>query len=426
MAADELKVPFGKREDGSVAHISELTLAENGLRCKCVCPKCGKPLQARNGGKVRVPHFSHHIETVCEGAVESGLHLFAKEVFTRHTSVRVPEEQVTVRWQSTRVSEAMDVPYADVAIEQNMRGIIPDVVLGRTGGKPPLLIEVAVTHFADDTKREKLKSLGCPCIEIDLQDMVSLEEFDREAAEDALINGEDRKEWLFHPKADEVRTTLEAELRRKAEEYERKRREEEEKERRIAERRRQERERVMQPEYQQAMAERTERELPSNTIWLANRRAFGMPADAETPWYLNYEIQGEYLWTVHRTVWQSALFRSWVFNKGKEERSQFVSVKYAINLLHDTFPDIWERCLYWAWQDDRRVRAPSAVVGDYLRHLERCGFLRGGGNWGQPYSWTFECVRPKFILLPPEYNSPRYLPRDGGVYDTETGRDITL
>jgi hypothetical protein len=422
---EELKVPFGRRADGTIVHITELTEAENGLACQCTCPKCGQRLQARNMGKIRIPHFAHSTQVTCDGAIESALHLFAKEVFARHSAVRVPQETTYVGHHSAIVSEALDVPYTGVAVEQPMGGIIPDVVLERAGGKRPLLVEVAVTHFADEEKCGKLEALGYPCIEIDLQDMVSLEEFDRAAVEEALVTGEDRKIWLYHPNEHEVRADLERQIREAAQERERQQREAEERRRKAEERTRQERERVMSTKYQQMMAERTEKELSANTIWLANKRAFGIPDGMETPWYLNYEVNGEYLWTVHRTVWQSALFRTWVFNK--QDRSRFVSVKYALETLQERHPEIWEKSLYWAWKDmGDRVRAPAAVIGEYFKVLAECGFLWAEHATGNPFAWKFVCVKPGIVLLPPEYNSPRYLPIDGGVHDTEVGRNITI
>lgn len=424
---DELKVPFGKRAGGTIVHITELTHAENGLACDCACPKCGQRLQARNMGKIRVPHFAHNVETICEGATESALHLFAKEVFLRHASVRVPEKTTQVGYRSDVVSEALGVPYTGVVIEQSMRGVVPDVILERSCDKPPLLVEIAVTHFADDEKCEKLELLGYPCIEIDLRDMVSFEEFDRAAIEETLIASEDHKIWLFHPNEHEVRARLEQELYEAAQERELQERKAEERRRKSQERTRQERERVMSVKYQQMMAERTERELAANAIWVANRRALAIPEGAETPWYLNYEINGEYLWTVHRTVWQSALFRTWVFNKRKDSRSRFASVKYALENLHESYPGIWESALYWAWKDvGDRVRAPATVIGEYFKILEECGFLQGERTGGNPYSWKFVCVKPELVLLPPEYNSPRYLPVEGGVRDTKTKERISL
>ena len=418
---EELKVPIGVREDGTVVHISELTIADNGLKCRCVCPKCGARLQARNAGTVRVHYFAHDTHSDCEGSIESALHLFAKEVFGRHQTVRVPEEMVRVGGENRQVSPALDAPYVSVAVEQRMSDAIPDVILGRAGDKAPLLIEIAVTHFADDEKCDKLARLGYPCIEVDLQDMrVGLEEFDREAIEDLLIAGEGSKTWLFHPQRQGVQDQLLKEIRERREAEEREEREREERKQRAAEHTRRERARILSPEYQKAMAEQTERELPTNTLWVMNRKAFGMSADSETPYYLDWEIPGGYLFKVHRTVWQSILFRTWVFAKQDEARSRFVSVKYALGNLHDTYPYIWEDALFWAWRDDPRAASPAEVVGDYLEMLARCGFLAPDRNRGIPYGWRYTCVTPQFIPMPHKYNSPRYLPREGGVLDTET------
>lgn len=424
--ADELKVPLGVREDGSIIHITEVPIEENGLKCKCVCPKCGDRLQARNAGKVRQHYFAHDKHHSCEGATESALHLFAKEVFSRHSSIRVPPDEVWVDYL-TRDIPAMTVPFLGAAMEQRFdeADIIADVVLHRANDKPPVLVEIAVTHFVDDEKHVKLRKLGYPCIEVDLSEMrIGLAEFDRETIEDTLINGEDLKRWLCNPYGRRLRAELAEQLRLEAEQEAEQKRKREERKTRAREHSRRQRERVMNPEYQKAMAERTEQELATNPIWAANRRAFGMNDSDETPWYLNVELNGEYLWTVHRTVWQSALFRSWVFNKAGSERSPFVSVKFAVDHLHDTHKNIWENALYWAWQDTGAVRSPSSVIAEYLAVLAECGFLEDEQTWGMPYSWAFNCVLPKFLPMPPEYNNPRFLPREGGVFDTDSGQDI--
>jgi len=421
---EELRVSFGIRQNGSVVHVSELSRStERGLSCRCMCAACGDRLIARLGD-VRQHHFAHAAVHECATGDESALHRFAKEVFLRHKSVVVPEHLVHVGDESAVVSESLVMPYIDVAIEKRIAAITPDAILEREG-RPPMLIEIGVAHFVDEDKRRKLEMLGFPCIEVDLSDLLSADEFDREFIEEALIHGSDRKRWVFHPGAAATRAALEESVRQRAELRERQRRDAQEREARARERMQRERARAMSDEYQQGMAAKTERELPTNSIWLANRKAFAIPDDAPTPWYLGFEAPGEYLFTVHRTVWQSALFRVWVFNKRQDGRSRFVSVKFALAQLREAFPEIWEKCLYWAWKDDARVLPPATVVGGYFKVLERCGFLEGDDNWGRPYSWTFSCVRPQVVLLPPEYNSPRFLPRANGiVYDTQNQREI--
>lgn len=418
---DELRVSFGLRKNGSVVHVTELdATTQRGLDCECSCAECGDRLVARLGD-VRQHHFAHHTVQDCVRSDESALHKFAKEVFLRHESFVVPELIEHCGWETAKVSDAAQVAYVAVAIEQKMPTVTPDVVLKCAVG-PPMLVEIGVTHFVDEEKCGKLRNIGYPCIEVDLGDLMTPEEFDRAAVEEALITGVARKEWVYHPEGEVIRAAMEEAARKKVEERERHEREAEARQERI----RIERARVTADEYQQQMAVKTEGELPTHPLWVANRRALGIPEGAATPWYINFGMPGEYLFTVHRTVWQSALFRSWVYNKRLDERSTFVSVKFAVEQLHDNHPEIWERCLYWAWKDDPRALAPSDVVGQYLRLLEHCGFLRGAANRGSPYHWTFNCVRPEFILLPPEFNSPRYLPLSRGAYDTEERREITF
>ena len=51
----------------------------NGKECDCICPACKKPLQAKNAGRIREHHFAHQPGTDCPTALETALHLLAKE-----------------------------------------------------------------------------------------------------------------------------------------------------------------------------------------------------------------------------------------------------------------------------------------------------------------------------------------------------------
>ena len=44
----EVRNPFGVR-DGKIIMIEDVSKAENGLRCKCVCPSCNEHFEARMG-----------------------------------------------------------------------------------------------------------------------------------------------------------------------------------------------------------------------------------------------------------------------------------------------------------------------------------------------------------------------------------------
>lgn len=63
--------------EGKIVHVDEVP---NGNKCGCVCPSCKENLIAKNQGKTdRKHHFAHQSGTECDYAVESMLHLLAKE-----------------------------------------------------------------------------------------------------------------------------------------------------------------------------------------------------------------------------------------------------------------------------------------------------------------------------------------------------------
>lgn len=90
-----IKNPFGLR-DGIIVHISDITKAEKGLRCQCVCPHCDSVLIARLGDK-NVPHFAH-VKEDCSFGLETALHFFTKQVLEETKYIRLPN--VTYYWQT--------------------------------------------------------------------------------------------------------------------------------------------------------------------------------------------------------------------------------------------------------------------------------------------------------------------------------------
>lgn len=67
---DNVKLTYGFK-DSRLHHVMSV---ENGLLCKCVCPKCGATLMAKNKGKIYTPHFAHYKAEECHGGVETALH----------------------------------------------------------------------------------------------------------------------------------------------------------------------------------------------------------------------------------------------------------------------------------------------------------------------------------------------------------------
>ena len=461
--SDELKVSLGVREDGRVVHITEIDAqTERGLACHCTCSECGDQLVARLG-KVRQRHFAHHTVRDCVTSDESALHRFAKEVFTRNTTFKVPEARVWLDAEtaslvgkrhsgehhslefsrdlvSERVAPEGYVAYAEAVLEQAANEKLrPDVTLVRSNAEPPLLVEVRVTHAVDDAKEAALQALGLPCIEIDLSALhVGLDSFDREDIEGMLIHGDAEKYWVCVP--DEARNLaalrervlLEEEQYRLEEEREKRKEEESlriEREKqdwlaRTEDERRTKQERLLSAESIAAAQQRKGAELASHPMWLRNARILGIEGGC-IPYYVNEKVKGEYLFTVPRTVWQSALFLSWVFNKQDPTRSRIISVKCAVDNLHQQHPEFWEKALFWAHRDRRDALDPATVVGDYFLFLRDLGFIEEDyGRSSRSLTWKFKCVMPRAAPIPSEYNTKRYLPREDGVFDTQTKQHI--
>lgn len=76
MANNRNYLKYAFDEYDRLVHVDDVP---KGNACKCVCPACKKPLQAKNGGTNRTHHFAHQAGVDCPTAYETSLHLLAKE-----------------------------------------------------------------------------------------------------------------------------------------------------------------------------------------------------------------------------------------------------------------------------------------------------------------------------------------------------------
>lgn len=416
---------FGIR-DGTIVHISELGPAHRGLKCRCTCPSCGDQLQAKLGD-VRVHHFSHSPGRECTGNRESALHALSKEVFARNDRFMMPEARVWLGSDSLRVASACYVHYGDVQAEYSVAGIRADIALERAdSSKLPFLIEVAVTHFVDEEKHDKLRQLDYPCIEIDLSTAgLDFHEFDRAELERLLIHEVNNRTWIRIPGEERYLEELEAAA------AERNRKAEAEAQRKAAwaERKRKERamrvDHILSQEYQAEARARRNAAFGEHPTWAWVRRQLGL-RDDNIPYYLNHKVGSEFLFTCHRTIWQSLVFLSWVHNKKRPGREPDIPVWYVADNLLERNPELIERDLIYSSKEVYRGPRPAEPITEYLEFLEQVGFVEK--TWeGRKGAAVFVCIRPGVVLLPREYNDPRYVLREPGcVRDRETGESIKL
>ncbi|MCB0547101.1 MAG: hypothetical protein KDD19_05895 [Phaeodactylibacter sp.] len=198
------RIPFGLRGH----QLLSIEEAPRGLACDCLCPACGAQLVAKKGAR-HAHHFAHYRGSACPDALETGLHLKAKEVFERLRRVAVPA--VCLYRQTTPVFEAQLLRFDRVRLEQHLGKVVPDIVL--ESGSKRLLIEIGVSHHSGKEKIRKLKKLGLSAIEIDAlaiyrQLIRDFGQFRATAFEQELVQGLEHKRWLFNDKQQRIEYKL--------------------------------------------------------------------------------------------------------------------------------------------------------------------------------------------------------------------------
>lgn len=214
-------IPFGLKE-GKPVDVHEV---ERGLACGCVCPQCKQPLQANNGPDRQF--FSHdpgRDHSACEDARETAIHLMAKQIILETQQFCIPELVVTAKLQKDNIRRVFSakekvvkerlITFDRVEIEKSRGEITPDVIAYL--GEKELIIEIAVTHFVDREKRDKLRKLATNVVEVDLS---GLSRFPSKEEIKSLLIGPDKpnvkdrlKTWVSYPPAAEVKARLLSQL----------------------------------------------------------------------------------------------------------------------------------------------------------------------------------------------------------------------
>ena len=164
----------------------EIDKVPNGLKCNCFCPHCKSPLIAKNDGTVREHHFAHEAGTECRNAVESALHLIAKEIIKEECAIMLPESEGGL-WPNGYVQ------LQDVAIEKkdSKLNIIPDAEGILPDGRR-LLIEFLVSHRVSTYKRQIIVDNNLLCVEVDL----NYQKQNKESMRNFLLNTIQDRKWV--------------------------------------------------------------------------------------------------------------------------------------------------------------------------------------------------------------------------------------
>lgn len=213
-------VPFGMGvADGRMYEPRQVPIGKN---CGCVCPACSRPVIAKHcrDGKRR-PHFAHAPGAVCASATETSIHLAAKQLIRDRklfffpelvASVEITDVRFVVHHATKTVFPALLQDLAQVYLEQAVGAIRPDVLV-EIPGLGWAAIEIAVTHFADATKKATLRSLGLAAVEVNLS---GVRDATFELLEALLFEHCSESTWLYHPALDTAQDALRDELKQEA------------------------------------------------------------------------------------------------------------------------------------------------------------------------------------------------------------------
>ena len=169
---------------GAKGHLVHVDDVPNGEACGCSCPECRSKLIAKNKGQHNQHHFAHVGGSDCVGAVESALHLMAKEILSEGKKIMLPRYPLQVG--GVRLFKSIEVESYDK--ELSLR---PDCV-GDTAGQK-LWVEFKRSHEVDTDKAAKIKSAKIECVEIDINacplDPLKMKEFLEESSEN--------RQWIY-------------------------------------------------------------------------------------------------------------------------------------------------------------------------------------------------------------------------------------
>lgn len=195
----------------NLTHVSKV---ENGLACKCICLNCKHPLIAKNNPtNKKVAHFAHQSGKDCDGAFETALHRLAKDILKKTKRLTLPDYHHDYKPFNDKsiFRESVDMTFDNVILEKaiviNEEKIIPDAI-GEINEKK-IFIEFANTHFVDQDKKKKLKTLGVACVEIDLTEQA----LDEETLTAFLNSTTKSKYWIINPRLDKEYAEHEQKLR---------------------------------------------------------------------------------------------------------------------------------------------------------------------------------------------------------------------
>jgi hypothetical protein len=364
--------PFAYDANGLLVHVNDVP---RGLACQCRCVVCDGRLVARHG-QIRKHGFAHYQDTECSGGTEAAIHLAAKELLVRERRLFLPGLQAYGAYTDERGSRFgawqklpdVCVTLDDVQVEQRIGNIVPD--LSAKVGKRELLIEIAVTHFADEQKIAYLSENRRPAVEIDLSDVnVCLDGWD--VLHRRLIDTPKYKKWLFNPRMSELEHAAYAQAKANAEKDFKKR---------LNITGFVEELHALQLFHESGDAStlREQHALngPTHKMWGMVDRILRVRYDSP-PHFINVVCDNDLGIMADARVWQGAIFVTFVMHPAYETFSIRPVVRWVLDNIggYDKFSLLKRHASFLTNEEIRRLPSATLAVRNYLRMLIELGVL---------------------------------------------------
>jgi len=202
-----------------------------GAACNCICPSCKAPLIAKQG-KLKEWHFAHGVkhagrgvEELCEYSFEVSVRLMLLQLAEDRLKIRMPKLAITgkVRSPQTRKEKVIELLVADQTLidlnepelNAHYSGATVDI-LGRIG---QYQIAVYLSHkgrpVPDTIRNPENKQSGCIALYLDNLQQYLYQEKKGRYSHALLKFVEDHstdRSWLFHPREDSSRDTVNQQL----------------------------------------------------------------------------------------------------------------------------------------------------------------------------------------------------------------------
>lgn len=165
----------------------------------------------------RAPHFAHAPGADCATGAETAIHLAAKQIIEARkffffpklvASVEEDDPLLGIYTASRTLFREGRRRLAGVDVEQTVASIRPDLIV-HAEHFGTVAIEIAVTHFVDETKQSAFIDLGLSVVEVNLSTM---REVTFSVLEQLLLESCKQSEWLHHPSLESAQNELSQEL----------------------------------------------------------------------------------------------------------------------------------------------------------------------------------------------------------------------